>query len=606
MLKGTLEYLQMGGSYGLVIAAYTVISFCGVAWRISLALNKILLDGTTVEEGIGSAQAGLILQLLLESSLTVALLTNLAINIFILIALLTKAVFFGQLSSIETRKVVERLINYILFKGIFLTWVVQPDVVQIALWLTWFSVLGSLKMFQGLAKDRLERLNASPSATPWAHLRVFSVLVLVLFSDLFWIRLCTMVSKGAGTSTFWLLLFEPLSIAFETLQAVMVHGLQLIDTWRRHSDDDTVHCQGSPSSDRSATGASWEWKGTIIRNCGFFMEVVTLLMAFGHCLHIWWLRGLAFQLVDAVLFLNLRALLSAILKRIKGFMRLRTAMNTLQGALPDATQEELHAYDDECAICKEPMARAKRLPCGHLFHLSCLRSWLDQGLGETYSCPTCRRPLFMGSSRTPANAPVGHQLVEGEQLVRHINAGADALPQNQSENILTAGPFTTQRWNSAGMGMLRGVGLDPGWTTPWPNAGLDGAGPSTGMRSVGFGRVQMMMRQLAGVGGTYAHNTPSEENAWRLWSMAPTEGSLTPGSFSGRPRTVAGGLRFRNVGPGQAPENIGMQDAMNMVDPRITAMTNTVREVLPHIPEEIIIQDLRRSNSISVTINNLL
>jgi len=94
VLKGTLEYIQMGGSYGLGIAAYTVISFCGVAWRISLALNKILLDGITVEEGIGSVQAGLILQLLLESSLTVALLTNLAINIFILIALFTKAVFF--------------------------------------------------------------------------------------------------------------------------------------------------------------------------------------------------------------------------------------------------------------------------------------------------------------------------------------------------------------------------------------------------------------------------------------------------------------------------------------------------------------------------------
>jgi len=153
---------------------------------------------------------------------------------------------------------------------------------------------------------------------------------------------------------------------------------------------------------------------------------------------------------------------------------------------------------------------------------------------------------------------------------------------------------------------LRGVGLDPGWTTPWPNAGLDGAGPSTGMRSVGFGRVQMMMRQLAGVGGTYVHSTSSEENAWRLWSMVPPEGSLMAGSFSARPRTGAGGLRFRNVGPGQAPENIGMQDATNMVDPRITAMTNMVREVLPHIPEEIIVQDLRRSNSVSVTVNNLL
>jgi len=98
VLKVTLEFIQMGVSYGLVIAGYTVISFCGIAWRISWALNKILLDGTTAEEGIGSVQAGLILQLLLESSLTVALLTNLAINIFILITLFTKAVFLGSLS----------------------------------------------------------------------------------------------------------------------------------------------------------------------------------------------------------------------------------------------------------------------------------------------------------------------------------------------------------------------------------------------------------------------------------------------------------------------------------------------------------------------------
>lgn len=88
--------------------------------------------------------------------------------------------------------------------------------------------------------------------------------------------------------------------------------------------------------------------------------------------------------------------------------------------------------------------------------------------------------------------------------------------------------------------------------------------------------------------------------------MVPPEGSLMAGSFSARPRTGAGGLRFRNVGPGQAPENIGMQDATNMIDPRITAMANMVREVLPHIPEEIIVQDLRRSNSVSVTVNNLL
>lgn len=48
-----------------------------------------------------------------------------------------------------------------------------------------------MQMFQALARDRLERLNASPSATPWTYFRVFSVLLLVLSVDLFWYCLKT-------------------------------------------------------------------------------------------------------------------------------------------------------------------------------------------------------------------------------------------------------------------------------------------------------------------------------------------------------------------------------------------------------------------------------
>lgn len=47
-----------------------------------------------------------------------------------------------------------------------------------------------------------------------------------------------------------------------------------------------------------------------------------------------------------------QALVSAIVKRIKGFIKLKTALSTLHGALPDATTEELQAYNDECAICR--------------------------------------------------------------------------------------------------------------------------------------------------------------------------------------------------------------------------------------------------------------
>ena len=47
-----------------------------------------------------------------------------------------------------------------------------------------------------------------------------------------------------------------------------------------------------------------------------------------------------------------QALLGAIVKHIKGFIKLRMALGALHAALPDATSEEIRAYDDECAICR--------------------------------------------------------------------------------------------------------------------------------------------------------------------------------------------------------------------------------------------------------------
>ncbi|XP_022731273.1 E3 ubiquitin protein ligase RIN2-like isoform X2 [Durio zibethinus] len=479
-------------------------------------------------------------------------------------------------------------------QGIFLPLVIPPTVFQAGLWSVWLIVICCLKMFQALARDRLERLNASPSATTWAYFRVFLVFLFIISFNFFWIWLSFVLHKTLNSSMFLLLFFEPLSIAFETMQAILVHGFQLLEI-SLPSMANTADCQRAKLFDLSAAGSFWEWKVILIRNLGFFLDLATLLMALGHYVLIWWLHGMAFHLVDAVLFLNIRALLSAIVKRIKGFIKLRMALGALHAALPDATSEEIRAYDDECAICREPMAKAKKLHCNHLFHLACLRSWLDQRLNEVYSCPTCRKPLFLGRTENEVISRTGEALSD-EQLARQINSGLDQ--QNMPGHTLPAGLFPNQMQNPVEGRPWRSAGLDSAWLHSWPNQNVDGAGPSTGIRSVGLGRVHMMMRHLASVGETYAQ-TALEDTAWSLWPMNPSQAAASASSVP------------PNVG-GRYPGNGGslhMRTASRTVDDNIAnilAMAETVREVLPHVPDEMIFQDLQRTNSVTVTVNNLL
>ncbi|XP_019427192.1 PREDICTED: E3 ubiquitin protein ligase RIN2-like isoform X3 [Lupinus angustifolius] len=573
----------------VISAISTVLSFVGLQFCTDFSLDTVKSDGVVGWNLLHLDNANQYTELPLGLYTTIGLLANCTTNVFILLNLCLTAMFFTELYSSETRKLIERLIYYVVYKGTFLPLIVPPTIYQAGLWSTWLAVLCSLKMFQALARDRLERLNASPSATPWTYLRVYSALLFVFLVDVFWIRLCLVIYRTHRSSLFLLLFFEPFSIAFETLQAILVHGFQLVDIWCSSSD-----CRRPELFDKLTAGSLLEWKGILIRNLGFFLDMATFFMALGHYLYIWRLHGMAFHLVDAVLFLNIRALLSAILNRIKGFIRLRIALGALHAALPDATTEELRAYDDECAICREPMAKAKKLNCNHLFHLGCLRSWLDQGLTEMYTCPTCRKPLFAGRPENEANSTT-EEVSSDEQLARQISAGLDRA--NSARHTIPAGLYPNQTPNSTEGVPWRGAGLDAGWLHSWPNQGVDGAGPSTAIRTVGLGRVQMMMRHLASVGETYAQNA-FEDATWSLWPINPSQASASGSTIPSPGGRLPGGNGSLHIRTASRSAN---NDVAN-----ILAMAETVREVLPHIPDDVIFQDLQRTNSVSVTVNNLL
>lgn len=97
-------------------------------------------------------------------------------------------------------------------------------------------------------------------------------------------------------------------------------------------------------------------------------------------------------------------------KRLHALLRYRQALRDMN-KYPDATAEEL-GREDTCIICREEMqpwdaanpgqverSRPKKLPCGHILHFGCLKSWLER----QQVCPTCRRPVVLDAPQPGHN-----------------------------------------------------------------------------------------------------------------------------------------------------------------------------------------------------------
>lgn len=129
---------------------------------------------------------------------------------------------------------------------------------------------------------------------------------------------------------------------------------------------------------------------------------------------------------------------SAFAKRIQDYSNYRKATQNMNDRYSDATAEELN-NDNTCIVCREAMLpygpegnaarpneslRAKKLPCGHILHLRCLKAWLER----QQTCPTCRRPV-VGGQASGATVP-GQPRIEGPNAAPQAGpaAGGNAPP----------------------------------------------------------------------------------------------------------------------------------------------------------------------------------
>uniref|UniRef100_A0A8C0JW80 E3 ubiquitin-protein ligase AMFR n=1 Tax=Canis lupus dingo TaxID=286419 RepID=A0A8C0JW80_CANLU len=302
--------------------------------------------------GAGGPRARDVAQYLLSDSLFVWVLVNTACCVLMLVAKLIQCIVFGPLRVSERQHLKDKFWNFIFYKFIFIFGVLNVQTVEeVVMWCLWFAGLVFLHLMVQLCKDRFEYLSFSPTTPMSSHGRVLSLLIAMLLSCCGLAVVCCVTGYTHGMHTLAFMAAESLLVTVRTAHVILRYVIHLWD----------LNHEGT-----------WEGKGTYVYYTDFVMELTLLSLDLMHHIHM--------------------------------LIPLLTAVQEFAVATP----EELAVNNDDCAICWDSMQAARKLPCGHLFHNSCLRSWLEQDT----SCPTCRMSLNIADNNRVREDQQGDNLDE--------------------------------------------------------------------------------------------------------------------------------------------------------------------------------------------------
>lgn len=164
---------------------------------------------------------------------------------------------------------------------------------------------------------------------------------------------------------------------------------------------------------------SWDKRGPVSYYTEFGFDLAALIVDLAHHLHMLVWPNIFLSMASLVIIMQLRFLTNEIQRKFKKHRNYLWVLNHMEKNYPLATADDLLHNSDNCAICWEKMETARKLPCSHLFHNSCLQSWLEQDT----SCPTCRLALSVQSSARLA--PNRQPNIDFDELEQLTNAGVN-------------------------------------------------------------------------------------------------------------------------------------------------------------------------------------
>lgn len=216
-----------------------------------------------------------------------------------------------------------------------------------------------VKLLHKLSKCRLEYLEQIMPVAVSTQLRVILLLITLIIMDLYAAYLAVTSVMTRGKSVLILFGFE--------FGLLLIYGLNLMFRFIIQTID-------------SYTANGLQMRGLYIMVVDLFCEIIKIITYVSFFSLVFVYYGIPLHIMRDVY-----AAYISFQRKLLNFIKYLKLTRNLENRFPAATEEELAATGN-CLVCREEMDKGRKLPCGHIFHLNCLRTWLQ----HQQSCPLCR------------------------------------------------------------------------------------------------------------------------------------------------------------------------------------------------------------------------
>jgi len=307
-----------------------------------------------------------------------AVMYNFAFALFLLFGKMLLRVFIGTLRDLEVEQLVDSgrgfLADTILFLVFYAPTIDNREVGTVYL-IQYICCVIFMKVFHLTTQIRVSHMFEVGVPRLIVNAKLVALMALLLSCDLLALQYFYSVASRSSTFFTWIL-FEALTMSTVVLVSICKYSVHMVDL-------------------RLDNG----WPGKSV--CLFYIDLVhdvvsmTLFLVFMLTFFVQNPSRLPIYMMADVI-----QVARKLAQRLRSFRRYRRISLNMEMRFPDATDEEIE-QNEHCVICRDSLfegSKPKKLPCGHIFHIDCLRSWLVM----QQVCPTCRAEIPADSPNIPS------------------------------------------------------------------------------------------------------------------------------------------------------------------------------------------------------------